>query len=93
MHALYAAEQLGELYPSVRLVNRTMFNEFTLLLDRPSRPVVRQLAERGILGGVSLERLYPGEESLSRGLLLAVTETSTRQDVDQLRAALKEILA
>jgi len=45
------------------------------------------------LGGVSLERLYPGEESLSRGLLIAVTETTTREDVNQLRTALEEILA
>jgi glycine dehydrogenase subunit 1 len=93
MHALYAAEQLGQLYPRVQLVNRTFFNEFTLLLNQPSRSVVRQLAERGILGGVSLGRLYPGVESLSQGLLLAVTETTTREDVDQLRDALKEILA
>jgi len=92
-HALYAAERLVQLWPRVQLVNRTMFNEFTLLLNRPSRPVVRQLAERGILGGVSLERLYPGEQSLSRGLLIAVTETTTHEDVNQLRAALEEILA
>jgi glycine dehydrogenase subunit 1 len=91
--ALYAAERLVQLWPRVQLVNRTIFNEFTLLLNRPSRPVVRQLAERGILGGVSLERLYPGEESLSRGLLIAVTETNSREDVDQLRSALDEILA
>jgi glycine dehydrogenase subunit 1 len=89
---LYAAERLGALYPRVRLVNTTMFNEFTVLLDREARPVVRELAARGILGGVSLGRLYPGEDGLANGLVVAVTETTTRSDIDALAAALKEVL-
>ncbi len=76
----------------MRLLNGTMFNEFTLVLDREARPVVRELAERGILGGVSLGRLYPGVESLAGGLVVAVTETATREDIDRFVAALREIL-
>jgi glycine dehydrogenase subunit 1 len=91
--ALYAADRLARLYPRVRLVNKTMFNEFTLVLDREARPIVRALAERGILGGVSLGRLYPGEESLAGGLVVAVTETATREDIDAFAAALGEVLA
>ena len=55
--------------------------------------MVRELAERGVLGGVSLGRLYPGEESLERGLVVAVTETATKEDIDALVAALEEVLA
>ena len=54
---------------------------------------MRQLADRGILAGVSLGRLYPGENSLANGLVVAVTETVTAQDVDAFAGALEEVLA
>ena len=91
--ALYAAERMTRLWPRARLLNRIMFNEFTLVLNREARPVVRELADRGILGGVSLGRLYPGEPALENGLVVAVTETATRQDIDTLIATLEELLA
>jgi len=91
--ALYAAERLSRLY-RLRMINKTFFNEFTLTLNmREARPVVRELAARGILGGVSLGRLYPGEQSLERGLVVAVTETATKEDIDTLVGALEEALA
>jgi glycine dehydrogenase subunit 1 len=55
--------------------------------------VVRTLADRGILGGISLGRLYPGAEALENGLVVAVTETTTNEDVEALAGALGEILA
>jgi len=91
--ALYAAERLASQYRLV-MTNKTFFNEFTLSLNlRESRPVVRELAARGILGGVSLGRLYPGEKSLERGLVVAVTETATKADIDTFIATLQELLA
>ena len=39
----------------------------------------------GMLGGVSLGRLYPGEAALENGLVVAVTETVTEEDVEALR--------
>ncbi|HEX8645228.1 MAG TPA: aminomethyl-transferring glycine dehydrogenase subunit GcvPA [Allosphingosinicella sp.] len=91
--ALYAAELLSRQY-RLRMINKTFFNEFTLSLNlREARPVVRELAARGILGGVSLGRLYPGEQSLERGLVVAVTETATRDDIDAFVGALEEALA
>jgi glycine dehydrogenase subunit 1 len=91
--ALYAAERFSSVWPKATLLNQTMFNEFTLILNREARPVVRELANRGILGGVSLGRLYPGEPSLERGLVVAVTETAAKEDIDALVAAVKELLA
>ncbi|HEX8574209.1 MAG TPA: aminomethyl-transferring glycine dehydrogenase subunit GcvPA [Allosphingosinicella sp.] len=91
--ALYAAERVSRLWPKASLVNKTMFNEFTLVLNREARPVVRELADRGVLGGVSLGRLYPGEPSLERGLVVAVTETATKADIDTLVETLGEVLA
>jgi glycine dehydrogenase subunit 1 len=87
-----AAERLATV-AGVELVNRAFFNEFTLRLSREARPVVRALAEKGVLGGVSLGRLYPGVEALEQGLVVAVTETSTAEDVEALAEALEEALA
>ena len=89
--AVAAAERLAKV-PGVDLVNGAFFNEFTLRLSREARPVVRALADDGILGGVSLGRLYPGVEALENGLVVAVTETTTEDDVDELADALEEAL-
>ncbi|MBV9929477.1 MAG: aminomethyl-transferring glycine dehydrogenase subunit GcvPA [Alphaproteobacteria bacterium] len=87
-----AADRLARL-AGVALVNETFFNEFTLRLPREARPVVRAMAEKGVLGGVSLGRLYPGVEALENGLVVAVTETGTEEDVEALAVALEEALA
>ncbi|MET3827431.1 glycine dehydrogenase subunit 1 [Sphingomonas sp. PvP055] len=90
--AVAAAERLSKV-PGVELVTPAFFNEFTLKLPVEARPVVRTLADRGILAGVSLGRLYPGEDGLANGLVVAVTETTSAEDVETLAAALEEILA
>lgn len=89
--AVAAAERLSKV-PGVRLVNDTFFNEFTLDLGREARPIVRALADKHILAGVSLGRLYPGEAALENGLVVAVTETTTAEDVEALATALQEAL-
>ena len=75
------------------LVNDSFFNEFTLRLPKEARPAVREMADHGVLGGVSLGRLYPGEEALANGLVVAVTETVTDDDVAALAKALEGVLA
>jgi glycine dehydrogenase subunit 1 len=90
--AVAAAERLGQV-PGVELVNDGFFNEFTLRLSKEARPVVRAMAEKFVLGGVSLGRLYPGAEALANGLVVAVTETVTNEDVEALAGALREELA
>jgi glycine dehydrogenase subunit 1 len=89
--AAQVAERLSAT-PGVDLINDSFFNEFTLTLPIEARPAVHALAERGVLGGVSLGRLYPGQTQLENGLVIAVTETVTDQDVDALEAALKEVV-
>ncbi len=86
--AVAAAERLAKV-KGVELVNGTFFNEFTLKLPVEARPVVRALADKGILGGVSLGRLYPGAAALEGGLVVAVTETVTEEDVETLAQALE----
>ncbi|WP_066481035.1 MULTISPECIES: aminomethyl-transferring glycine dehydrogenase subunit GcvPA [unclassified Sphingomonas] len=90
--AVQVAERLVAV-PGVELVNDAFFNEFTVRLPVTARPLVRQLAERRILAGVSLGRLYPDEHALDHGLVVAVTETVTDEDIDALVAGLTEVLA
>jgi glycine dehydrogenase subunit 1 len=87
--ALELAGRLSAI-PGVRLVNELFFNEFTLELPVEARPAVHRMVERGVLGGVSLGRLYPGEDALKNGLVVAVTETATDMDFDALVQALTE---
>jgi glycine dehydrogenase subunit 1 len=89
--ACEAAEQLAAI-PGVSLVNDSFFNEFTLRLPVEARPAVHAMVERNVLGGVSLGRLYPGVDALQNGLVVAVTETVTEEDIDALEAALKEVV-
>jgi glycine dehydrogenase subunit 1 len=76
--------------PGISLVNDSFFNEFTLKLPVEARPAVHAMVERNVLGGVSLGRLYPGVERLQNGLVVAVTETVTDQNIDAFEASMKE---
>lgn len=89
--AVQAAERLAKV-SGVELVNDGFFNEFTLKLSKEARPVVRAL-DRRVLAGVSLGRLYPGVMTLENGLVVAVTETTTAEDIETLASALEEVLA
>ena len=90
--AVAAAERLAKV-SGVELVNGVFFNEFTLKLSKEARPIVRALADKGILGGVSLGRLYPDAPVLANGLVVAVTETTSSEDVETLAQALEAELA
>ncbi|MGE5723008.1 MAG: aminomethyl-transferring glycine dehydrogenase subunit GcvPA [Sphingomonadales bacterium] len=89
--AASAADRLARV-PGAEVVNGPFFNEFTLRLSREARPVVRELARERVLAGVSLGRLYPTVPELGHGLVVAVTETVTDEDVETLARALEEVL-
>jgi glycine dehydrogenase subunit 1 len=90
--AVQAADRLARV-PGVKVLNDSFFNEFTLVIDGDARDVARKLADRHILGGVSLGRLFPDASQLASGLVVAVTETTTTEDVEALATALEEVLA
>ncbi len=90
--AVTAAERLAQV-PGVTLLNDSFFNEFTLVLPEDARHVVRELADRQILGGVSLGRLFPEEAGLANGLVVAVTETVSMDDIEAFANTLQELLA
>jgi glycine dehydrogenase subunit 1 len=81
----YAASRLWEipgvepLHPGARF-----FKEFSVRLPRPVAEVVEAMVERGFLAGVPLDR---------DGLLVAVTERRTRDEIDRYADAMREVLA
>lgn len=79
--------------PGVTLRTPAYFNEFTIDLPVEARPIVRALADKRVLGGVSLGRLYPDHPDLANGLVVAVTETVTDADITAFATTLKELLA
>jgi len=57
-----------------------------------ARPIVGDLADKGMLAGVALGRLY-ADAGLEDGLIVAVTETAWPEHVATLASALQEALA
>ena len=70
-----------------RAFTGAFFHESVLLFDRPVAPVLRSLAERGILGGLDLSEHHP---ELGHALLVCATETKTETDIERYVAALDE---
>ena len=86
--------ELQEMLCSIDGVDRLFegpgFHECALRLDRPARPVLEALAERGILGGIDLSGSHP---ELEHALLTCATETKTREDLERYRDALRDIMS
>jgi len=90
--AVTLAERLGRI-PGIRILNRAFFNEFALRLPRPATAVVDALAEKGVLAGIPVSRLYPERTELANTLLVAVTETVTPDDMDRFEREIGEALS
>ena len=89
--AVQLAERLADLQ-GVEIVTDAFFNEFAVRLPRPAAEVVAELAARGVLAGVPVSRLIPGDPGLADILLLAATETTGEGDMAALVAGLGEVL-
>ena len=84
--AQYAASLIAQL-PGYSIVNRGVpfFREFVAQCPAPPAEINRRLMERNILGGLDVSDRYPN------GMLLCVTEMNSREEIEQLAAALSEI--
>jgi glycine dehydrogenase subunit 1 len=81
----YARELLAAV-PGVELLHEApVAREFALRLDAPVDRVLDRCAERGIAAGYPLGREYPEYED---GLLVAITERRSREQIDALAEAL-----
>ncbi len=72
-----------EAMEGVSIVNDNFFNEFVIELPKQSSIIVKELAERGIIGGYALE---------GNQMLVCATEMTTQDDIAKLVNILSEIL-
>lgn len=84
--AHYAAAEIAKL-PGYRVVNDQFFNEFVVECPKPVAELNRALYARRIIGGYDLKSEYP---HFKNGMLVAVTELNTRQQLDAFVNALRE---
>lgn len=84
----YAIRKLTEAGAEVRFSGR-VFGEFVLRLPKDPREVQTRLLEQGILAGLPLGWYYP---QLSDCLLVAVTETRTKAQIDEYASKLRAVL-
>ena len=85
------AARLSEV-PGVDIVNEAFFNEFTIRIPKPAKPVVDALADRNVLAGVPVSRLLPASDEVRNLIILANTEINSDGDRGALIDALMEVL-
>ncbi len=87
--AHYAAQQIDALDGYSVDLSKPFFKEFVVTCPMPVAEINRVLlTDWGIIGGYDLSQDYEGRENQ---MLLAVTETVTRMEIDTLVEALREI--
>jgi glycine dehydrogenase subunit 1 len=86
----YARERLAALDGVELLHDAPVVREFALRLDAPVDQVLDLCAGDGIAAGYPLGREYPEHED---GLLVAITERRTREDIDRLAESLGAAVA
>ncbi|MGH2924519.1 MAG: aminomethyl-transferring glycine dehydrogenase subunit GcvPA [Solirubrobacterales bacterium] len=86
----YARERLAAIDGMRLLHSAPVVREFAVRLDAPVAGVLDRLAEEGIAAGYGLGREYPEYED---GLLVAITERRSKEDIDRLAEALERAIA
>ncbi len=86
----YTRDALLRLSGVEPLVGAPVVREFAVRLAVPASVVVDRMAEAGFLAGIALEEEYTADGS---GLLVAVTERRTRDEIDAYVTAMEKALA
>ena len=86
--AHYAHERISAIPGFAPLFTRPFFDEFAVKTPQPVERLNAELRARGIVGGYDLSRAYP---EFGDAALFCVTETRSRDEIDQLVTALREI--
>lgn len=86
--AHYAAERIDALKGFKVDQRKAFFNEFVVECPMKPSKLNRKLLEHNIVGGFDLARVYP---KMDDKMLFCVTEVHTREDIDRLVDALKEV--
>jgi glycine dehydrogenase subunit 1 len=88
--AHYAFRQITALPGYEAAFSSPFFDEFVIKTPMPAQQLSQRLLQKGIIGGYDLSQSYPGMENT---MLFCVTETRTKEDIDTLVKALREIEA
>ncbi|ODS33641.1 MAG: glycine dehydrogenase subunit 1 [Candidatus Scalindua rubra] len=87
----YTITKLCELEWIEPLFNKPFFNEFAIKIsgDCKIKDINKRLFEAGIIGGLDISSLYPDTQN---AMLLCVTETKTKKDIDKLVLNISNII-
>ena len=88
--AHYAFKQITAIPGFSAAFSSPFYDEFVIHCPVPAQKLEPYFRKAGIIGGYPLEQDYPGME---QHMLFCVTETRTKEDIDQLVAVLKEVQA
>jgi len=83
--AAYAAQQIATVDGFILPFNAPRFNEFVIRGHKPAAEVLESVRTAGVIGGLALSKYYTGHDN---DILVAVTETNTRAQIDALVSAL-----
>jgi glycine dehydrogenase subunit 1 len=83
----YARERLTALDGVTAMHEQPVVREFAVALDAPVERVIERCRKQGVNPGYPLDRDYPQLES---GLLVAITERRTREEIDRLADVLEQ---
>ncbi|MDQ6659805.1 MAG: aminomethyl-transferring glycine dehydrogenase subunit GcvPA [Chloroflexota bacterium] len=86
--AHYAFRQITAIPGYEAAFRAPFYDEFVITLPVSSQQLQEHLIQKGIIGGYDLSENYPNMENC---MLFCVTETRTKEDIDQLVAALREV--
>jgi glycine dehydrogenase subunit 1 len=84
--AHYLAEKIKEIPGFDLAIDRPFFCEFLVETPVPAKEIIDKMAEKGILAGIDTSRF----EDCMEGLLVAVTEKRTREEMDRFAEELKQ---
>lgn len=84
--AHYAAKRIAAVDGYQIRFSAPFFNEFVVSCPKPSEEILAELADKKIIGGLSLSRFFP---EMKNEILVCVTETTTKAEIDSLVEALK----
>jgi glycine dehydrogenase subunit 1 len=91
-NACALADRLGKI-KGIEIITPAFFNEFTMRVPGDAVQVIDKLADAGILGGVPMPRLSPGDPRLKNLIIVASTEINTDDDRARYAGALEAVLA
>ena len=83
--AAYGAQQIATVDGFILPFNAPRFNEFVIRGHKPAAEVLESVRTAGVIGGLALSKYYTGHDN---DILVAVTETNTRAQIDALVSAL-----